>query len=169
MVFGFSLGEVSHSLKAGDEAAQVEAAQVEAAPGEDAQSEAAPGEGEEIPEEVQLLLAQLNLSLGDEGASPAEELTEEEIKALEAAAHEAQINASIDTGMRLAEAVGFGGSMYLIVLAPLVLLLSYTRKPKNRLVDTLIPVAGVALILFVYVEGIHRLLGHLPIPKLDLS
>ena len=116
-----------------------------------------------------MLLAQLELSLGDESASPTEELTEEEIKALEEAAHEAQINASIDTGIRLAEAVGFGGSMYLILLAPMVLLLSYTRKPRNRLLDTLIPVAGVALILLVYVEGIHQLLGHLPIPKLDLK
>ena len=168
VVVGFSLGEVSQSLKAGDEAAQIEAAQLEATTEEEMQGEAASVEEEEIPEEVQLLLAQLELSLGDESV-PTEELTEEEIRALEEAAHEAQINASIDTGIRLAQAVGFGGSMYLIFLAPLVLLLSYTRKPRNRLVNTLIPVAGVALILIVYVEGVHQLLDVLPIPKLDLQ
>ena len=163
VVFSFSLGEVSQSLKAGDEAAQIEAA-----PGEETQGEAAPGEEQEIPEELKPLLAQLEQSIGEESA-PTKELTEEEIKALEEAAHEAQINASIDSGIQLACAVGFGGSVYLFLLAPMVLLLSYTRKPKNRLLDTLIPVAGVALILFVNIEGIHRLLGVLPIPKLDLQ
>ena len=168
VVFGFSLGEVSKSLKAGDEAAQIEEVQDEAAPSAEIQIEAASGEEQEIPEELKLLRDQLELSIGDESA-PTEELTEEEIKALEEAEHEAQINASIDSGIRLAYAVGFGGSAYLFLLAPLVLLLSYTRKPKNRLLDTLIPVAGVALILLVYIEGIHQLLGVLPIPKLDLQ
>lgn len=123
VVMGFSLGEVTQSLKAGDEAAQIEVI---------------PSEG-----------------------------TREEIQALEEASHEARINASIDSGIRLAGAVGFGGSIYLVFLAPMVLLLSYTRKPRNRLLDALIPVGGVALILFIYAEGIHQSLGYLPIQKLD--
>ena len=58
--------------------------------------------------------------------------------------------------------MGFGGSISLIFLAPLVLLFSYTRRPKNPMLDLLIPVAGIALILFVYLEGIHQLLPTCP-------
>ena len=83
--------------------------------------------------------------------------------------HDAQIDASIDTGVSIALAVGFGGSVGLFLLAPLVLLFSYTRRPKNPMLDLLIPVAGIALILLVYLEGTHQLLGALPIPKINLQ
>ena len=92
------------------------------------------------------------------------------------AAHEApdslpseeQILASIDSGIRLSRAVGFGDSISLIFLAPLALLFCYTRKPKYPRLDMLIPVAGIALILFAYLEGVHQLLLALPIQKISL-
>jgi hypothetical protein len=90
-------------------------------------------------------------------------------QAQDSAAKEALVQESIDTGMRIALAVGFGGSVGLIFLAPLVLLFSYTRRPKNPMLDLLIPVAGIALILLVYLEGTHQLLGTLPIPKINLQ
>lgn len=80
-----------------------------------------------------------------------------------------EIMASIDTGMRLAMAVGFGGSIGLIFLAPLVLLFSYTRKPKYPMLDLAIPVAGIVAIMLVYLEGTHRLLPLLPFKKLNLK
>ena len=80
-----------------------------------------------------------------------------------------EIMASIDTGMRLAMAVGFGGSVGLIILAPLVLLFSYTRKPKYPMLDLAIPVAGIVAIMLVYLEGTHRLLPMLPFKKLNLK
>ena len=76
--------------------------------------------------------------------------------------------ASIDSGIRLARAVGFGDSISLIFLAPLALLFCYTRKPKYPRLDMLIPVAGIALILFAYLEGVHQLLLALPIQKISL-
>jgi hypothetical protein len=85
------------------------------------------------------------------------------------AAHDAEIETSIYTGMRIASAVGFGGSIGLFLLAPLVLLFSYTRRPKNPMLDLLIPAAGIALILLVYLEGTHQLLSALPIPKINLQ
>ena len=160
VVLGFSFDEVWQSLKAVEEATQHEAM-----PSEETQIEAASVEEQEIPEELLLLLAELQKTIGDENAAASKPLTEEEKQALEAAEHEAFINASLESGIWLAEAVGFGGSIYLIFLAPIVLLLSYTRNPRNRMLDTLIPVAGVFLILFIYVEGTYRLLGHLPIPQ----
>lgn len=92
-----------------------------------------------------------------DAANPAEDQLSKEL-----------LMASLDSSIRMAVAVGFGGSIYLIFLAPVVLLFSYTRKPKNRLVDALIPAAGVFLSLLVYIEGIHQLLGHLPIQKVNL-
>lgn len=53
--------------------------------------------------------------------------------------------------------LGFGnGSTGLILLAPFVLLFSYTRKYKNSLPDLVIPIVGVLLVIFVYLEGIYQ-------------
>lgn len=53
---------------------------------------------------------------------------------------------------------GIGGAVSLFVVAPLVMLFSYTKKHKNPKIDTLIPVAGIALIAVVYIEGIFQVL-----------
>ncbi len=50
-----------------------------------------------------------------------------------------------------------------------VLLFSYTRKPKYPMLDLAIPVAGIVAIVFVYLEGTHRLLPMLPFKKLNLK
>lgn len=85
-----------------------------------------------------------------------EELTDEDTAALE-------------RGAVTAYAVGFGGSMHLFILAPLMLLYSYTRKPKNDRVGILIPIAGIALILIVFLEFGRYALFHLPLPKIQLD
>ncbi len=89
--------------------------------------------------------------------------------ALESAEHEALINSSISAGIGIAGAVGFGGSVGLIFLAPLVLLFSYTRKPKYPMLDLAIPVAGIVAIVLVYLEATHQLLSMLPFKKLNLK
>lgn len=88
---------------------------------------------------------------------------------LDSPERKAQVEASITEGMRISLAVGFGNSISLIFLAPLVLLFSYTRRPKNAMLDMLIPVIGIALILFMYLEGGHQLLINLPITKINLQ
>ena len=75
--------------------------------------------------------------------------------------------ATIGMEMKTAIALGFGGSIYLALLAPLVLLFSYTRIPKNPKAGLLIPAGGIALILFLYLEAFRYYAGHLPIPKID--
>ena len=72
-------------------------------------------------------------------------------------------------GTTKALAVGFGESIYMAFLAPLMLLFSYTREPKRKWIDLLIPATGVILILAIYIEGVHRLLYCLPIEKMDLE
>ena len=65
--------------------------------------------------------------------------------------------------------VGFGGSVMLIVVAPIMLLYSYTRIPKNKKISTLIPAAGIVLIILIVIEGIYQMLGYLPIQKLNIK
>lgn len=72
-------------------------------------------------------------------------------------------------GADTALAVGFGNSIRLIFLSPLVLLFSYTRTPKNKKIGMIVPAAGIALILILYLEGFHYGMYRLPFPKLDLS
>lgn len=67
----------------------------------------------------------------------------------------------------VAYSVGFGKSMILMIFAPIVLLFNYTKIPKNKTVGMLIPVAGIALIALIVVQGAYQLISIAPIKKLD--
>ena len=60
------------------------------------------------------------------------------------------------------DALGFGESVTMLLLAPLMLLFSYTRLPKNRNLDIFIPIGGIALIVLIYIEGGYQCLQDLP-------
>ena len=68
-------------------------------------------------------------------------------------------------------ALGLGDSVMLLVLAPLMLLFSYTRTHRNRMVDTVIPFAGVVLVALVYLEGAYQLILMTPdmLASIDLG
>ena len=71
-------------------------------------------------------------------------------------------SASAETVMHYAQisiSMGFGESVPLILVAPLVLLYSYTRIPKNKLISLAIPVIAVVLMLLILLEGVHQGLG----------
>ena len=60
--------------------------------------------------------------------------------------------------------IGFFGSATLVILIPVFILFSYKKEPKNKNIDKFIPIVGIGLILFVYVEGIFQTITHqLPI------
>ena len=69
---------------------------------------------------------------------------------------------------RAAIAVGFGESITLLFVAPLVLLYSYTKEPRNKIISMLIPAVGFVLILLVILEGIHQGVGYLPFQRFNL-
>ena len=84
---------------------------------------------------------------------------------------EALANAGTEGMMQFAQVamdVGFGGSVMLIVVAPIMLLYSYTRIPKNKMISTLIPAAGIVLIILIVIEGIYQMLGYLPVEKINI-
>ena len=66
-------------------------------------------------------------------------------------------------------AIGIGDSYYLVFIAPFMLLLSYTRPPRIGKNDILIPVASIALILFIVFQGIYQILSVLNIPPIDFQ
>ena len=172
VVIGFSMNEVVHNARPG-----VEASASAAPDGFTTPDAAQPTTKAALPTPKAAQLkpkAALPVSAveGDAApatAEPAATSTAATTEAPNAETAEDPFMSSIYSGMRLAEAVGFGGSVSLFLLAPLVLLFSYTRKPKYPRLDLLIPVAGMVAIVFVYLEGTHWLLSRLPFKKLDLK
>ena len=67
----------------------------------------------------------------------------------------------------IAIAIGFGKSIPLMFVAPVMLLYSYTRTPKIDKVSTLIPVAGIALIAIIVIQGVFQLLCVANLPRFN--
>ena len=63
------------------------------------------------------------------------------------------------------DAVGFGRSRSLIFLAPLMLLFSYTRVPRNKQLSMFIPMAAMGLIVLLYLEAMYQGLGRFAAEK----
>lgn len=57
---------------------------------------------------------------------------------------------------RHAAAMDLGESIPLLLLAPIMLLFSYTRIHNNKTFDLLIPVIGIAAIVIAYLEGLYQ-------------
>lgn len=138
---------------------------------------------DETASELEQTATEINADAAEADAVPpetnADAATDAEADAVpaETNAAEAATDAEIDEeltqavtyGAMVAIAVGFGESSSLLLLAPVVLLFSYTRKPKYPWIGLLIPAGGIILILLIYLEGGHHLLYRLPIEKIDLE
>ena len=73
---------------------------------------------------------------------------------------DAELEAAFYNGSYIAFAAGFGNSLSLLFLAPVVLLFSYTRKPKWPVLDMIIPVAGIGLIVILFLEAFLFFVRH---------
>ena len=58
--------------------------------------------------------------------------------------------------------LGIGESIALIPMAPVMLLFSYNRTHKNTKIDIMIPLAGVAVIVLIYLEFIFQIIKQIP-------
>jgi uncharacterized membrane protein len=72
-------------------------------------------------------------------------------------------DAALQASLRQMLAIGMGGSVQLTLLAPFMLLFSYTRKRSNPKLDVLIPVFAVVLIVLVYFQSFYQIMHVLPI------
>ncbi len=68
-----------------------------------------------------------------------------------------------------ATAMGFGNAIQLLLMPPFVLLFSYTRTHKNKLIDIFIPIIGIVCILIVYLQGGYQIIRIMPLPKINLD
>ena len=68
-----------------------------------------------------------------------------------------------------ATAMGFGNAIQLLLMPPFVLLFSYTRTHKNKLIDIFIPIVGIVLILIIYLQGGYQIIRIMPLPKINLE
>ena len=160
---GFSINEAVHSVELEDKLTRI-MAEEEARMAEEARAS--------LTEEEARMAEQLQAALDEAAAQAGPEATAapgQPDGTADGDGSDSRIMSYVDSGLRMAVAVGFGGSISLFLLAPFVLLFSYTRKPKYAVLNLAIPAAGVTLILFLYLEGIHQLLWLLPIPKVDLA
>ena len=64
--------------------------------------------------------------------------------------------AAYKLGLETAYTAGFGVSMTLILCVPLVLLFSYKKTHKNPKLDSFVPIAGIALVALVFIEGMFQ-------------
>ena len=53
---------------------------------------------------------------------------------------------------------GIGQSAPLILIAPVMLLFSYTRTHSDSRIDIIVPITGISLLAFVYIEGVYHIL-----------
>lgn len=65
-------------------------------------------------------------------------------------------------GLNAAFEMGFGGSIGLVLAIPFVLLFSYTKEHDNPTPDLIIPLAGIGLVAFVYLEGLFQISKLIP-------
>ncbi len=63
-------------------------------------------------------------------------------------------------GMSIAQETGFGKTAVFILIAPFMLLFSYNKSHKNPKIDTFIPIAAIAIIVIVYLEGFFQVFTH---------
>ena len=73
-----------------------------------------------------------------------------------------QKNMSMDAA---AEAVGrvplnwgFGQTVNLLGMIPIFLLFSYSKSHKNNKIDIAMPFVAIIAIIYIYIEGIYRIL-----------
>ena len=57
---------------------------------------------------------------------------------------------------RHATAMNLGESVPLLLMAPIMLLFSYTRTHKNKTFDLLIPAIGVVAVVLAFIEGLYQ-------------
>ena len=73
---------------------------------------------------------------------------------------EAEFDVRFLESITYAQSIGLGQSACLILVAPVALLFSYSRKPKHPEYDKFIPIIAILIIIVVYIEGMFRILTY---------
>ncbi len=65
--------------------------------------------------------------------------------------------------------IGFGETIPMFFLIPLVLLFSYNREPKHPEVGAYIPLGGFVLIILVVIQSVYQLAHVITLPKVSIE
>ena len=79
------------------------------------------------------------------------------------------VQENLTTVQWVGDAIGFGHSIPLMLVAPIVLLFSYTRVPKNKSMSMLVPMGGIALIVLLFFEGVYQAMGYLEFERVNVQ
>ena len=74
-------------------------------------------------------------------------------------ASEAEITEHFLDYASVASGIGFGEAIPLLFVAPIILLFSYTRVPRNKMISMLIPLGAIILMILILLEGVYRGVG----------
>lgn len=66
------------------------------------------------------------------------------------------------TGLQMANELGFGKSIPLLLVVPFIMLFSYTRTHAPSSIDMIIPNIGMVAFAICYVEGLYQFILRLP-------
>ena len=58
------------------------------------------------------------------------------------------------------QSIGIGKGFSLIITIPFIFLFSYTRSHKNGTLDLIIPIVGLAAVLFVYLDELFQIIKY---------
>ena len=70
--------------------------------------------------------------------------------------------ATFSDGLSIANQLGFGSSVSLLLVIPFIMLFSYTRTHKPSAIDVIIPNVGMVAFVICYVEGFYQFIIRLP-------
>ncbi len=54
-------------------------------------------------------------------------------------------------------ATGFGACLPMLLIIPLLIFFDYTKTHENKMMDIIIPVAGIVLLILLYIEGLFEI------------
>ena len=74
-----------------------------------------------------------------------------------AAHNDVDLETAIAYGIFAGSGAGFGNASTLLLVTPIVFLFSYSKEPKNRILDLIVPLFGILLIAIVYIEGLFQI------------
>ena len=69
----------------------------------------------------------------------------------------------------IAIAVGFGKSIPLLFISPIMLFYSYTRKPRFEKIGTLLPMVSMVVIVLIVIQGVYQLIAVAGLPRIDFN
>ena len=74
-----------------------------------------------------------------------------------APALEGDMDLAIEYAIQAVNAWGLGGTLAMLLIVPFLFFFDYRKTYKNKIVDIIIPAAGVAVIAIIYLEGFFQL------------